>query len=104
MRILHKTYALRERKLNEQLEKQLYGEISFTRGDINFVNTNDTDTADTVIHETLHGIWSAFDLEHEDIEEHVIKTLATGIVTVMYDNPKFFPSLQRMIDNAKRLQ
>lgn len=46
--------------------------------------------ADTVFHETLHGICSSMRLGLDrDTEEKVVSALATGILGVLQDNPEY---------------
>lgn len=42
--------------------------------------------ADTVLHEVLHAIEYTMDL---DLKEHQVRALATGLLGVFQDNPKF---------------
>jgi hypothetical protein len=57
-----------------------------------------SETADSIVHEVLHGIWHMMDLGMDDAEEeHIITVLATGLVTVMADNPTLFPRLQELL-------
>lgn len=47
---------------------------------------------DTVLHEVLHGIESAMDVE---VPETVTRRMATGILGVLKDNPEFLDYLKR---------
>lgn len=46
---------------------------------------------DTLLHEVMHGVERAMDLE---VPETVIHRLATGLLAVMKDNPGFFTYLR----------
>lgn len=46
---------------------------------------------DTLLHEVLHGIESAMDL---DLEESKVRRMATGLLAVLKDNPDFLEYLQ----------
>ena len=45
--------------------------------------------ADTVLHELLHAVFATFCLKDEDDEERIVSAMATGIVGILRDNPKF---------------
>lgn len=42
---------------------------------------------DTLLHEVLHAIYSAFQLQDGETEERVVGNLATGLMTVLDENP-----------------
>ncbi|QDB71009.1 hypothetical protein bb8_p34 [Bordetella phage vB_BbrP_BB8] len=44
--------------------------------------------ADTVLHEVMHGLCALMNLNLSDeVEEHVVRKLATGLTQVFMDNP-----------------
>ena len=77
------------------------GEFDPVKAEINYVPLLGSETVDTIIHEILHGIYSAFymgDPNDPEEEERVVSLMATGLTTIMKDNPKLFKSLQDMLD------
>ena len=48
-----------------------------------------TALADTVLHETLHACWTTMNLDAREEEERAVSLLATALIAVMRDNPKF---------------
>lgn len=54
--------------------------------------------ADTLLHEILHAIWYCMALPEEGLqEEQIVRSMATGLMAVMMDNPKllkYFQSIQ----------
>jgi len=59
---------------------------------------------DSIVHEVLHGIVAMFGINAKltnDEEEYFVSTLATGIVTVMKDNPELFYALQEMLEDEE---
>lgn len=63
-----------------------------------YVRLNDAETADTILHEILHAIFYKMYVGKGDDEEAVVSKLATGLVTVMKDNPELFKALQKLVD------
>lgn len=101
IRILHKKYTLNRNGGAKLALKGRLGEIDFQDNEINFLDLGCSDTADTLIHEMLHGLWNVFDIgddEDNPHEEHLVTVLATGIVTIMKDNPDLFRVLQDIVD------
>lgn len=43
---------------------------------------------ETIIHETMHGIWGLFILSPKATEEEVCTKMAQGLMMVLRDNPK----------------
>ena len=48
-----------------------------------------TALADTVVHEILHACWTTMNLDAREEEERAVSALATSLIAVMRDNPKF---------------
>ena len=46
-------------------------------------------TLDTTVHEVFHAIYDSMQLTDEDKEEDYVSRMATGLITVLRDNPKF---------------
>jgi len=44
-------------------------------------------TADTLLHEVIHAVWSWMGLEERHDEEAAATRLGTGLINVFYDNP-----------------
>lgn len=102
IRILHTTYRLNKSGGVKLAIKGRLGEIDFNSKEINYLEGMGSDTADTLIHEALHGLWRIFDLGDDmEQEEHIVLTLATGLTTIMKDNPELFPALQAIIDSEE---
>lgn len=101
VKILHRIFNMVEMDNAELIQNSIHGNINFVTGDIKYTHVRGNETVDTVVHEILHGLWNAFDLPEEE-EEHIITTLATGIVTVMDDNPTLFPTLQGMLTKGDK--
>lgn len=49
--------------------------------------------ADTLLHEAMHAVWALMDIGYSDVEEHVIRKLATGLTLVLKDNPQLLTYL-----------
>lgn len=85
-------------------QRELYlaghmGEIDYNAHEISYIDNGTSDTVDTIIHEILHGLYRFFDYgEDKRDEEHLVSTLASGLTTVMKDNPTLFPALQRRLE------
>lgn len=78
-------------KLGEQEAKQVYGFLSSDKQTLGLAPTfaSDAQMADTVLHEVLHGIFHTSNIKGRDGEERVVSALATGLIQVFRDNPKF---------------
>jgi Zn-dependent peptidase ImmA (M78 family) len=54
--------------------------------------------ADTLLHEILHAIWHCMGIQEGSLdEERVVRMVASGLMTVMMDNPqllKYFQAVQ----------
>lgn len=98
IKILHKDFDLEERSYEDFKTDNRLAEINFIKAKINYLPLPGTETVDSIIHEVLHGIWRMMDLEMEEEEEHIVTVLATGLTTVMRDNPDLFLKLQDMVD------
>lgn len=99
IKILHKVFTLREREYHESFGNHRLAEINFMANDINYLPVDNSEVVDSIIHEILHGLFHMFDIGMTDEqEEHVVSTLATGLTTIMKDNPDLFYSLQDMLE------
>jgi hypothetical protein len=96
---LHKDFAIEVRDPIASVGDGKLGEVNFIKSVIQYVPFNNSESADTLLHEVLHCLWRAFDLGLEDEEEHIVSVLATGLTTVMRDNPQLFPALQKIVDS-----
>jgi len=102
IKILHKDFNLRERSFSESFGNARLAEIDFMKNEINFIPIEGSETVDSIIHEMLHGLFAMFDINASmsmEDEEHIVSALATGITTVMRDNPDLFYALQDMLDD-----
>lgn len=54
--------------------------------------------ADTLLHEIMHAVWYCMAIPDENVnEEQAIRSMATGMMAVIMDNPKllkYFQSIQ----------
>jgi hypothetical protein len=102
IKILHKTFSLHHRQWEESFGNGRLAEINFMNNEINYLPLSGSETVDSIVHELLHGVFHMFNSNaklSEDEEEHIVSTLAIGIVTIMSDNPDLFPVLQDMLDD-----
>ena len=98
IKILHKDFQLRERDYSESSGNHRLAEINFMKSEINYLPIEGSEVVDSVIHEVLHGLFHMFDIGVEDgLEEHIVSALATGLTTIMRDNPSLMPALQEML-------
>lgn len=101
IRISHSSYELLPKHHINVTGDPVHGLIKYTEKEIEFVeNLKGNETVDTIIHEIFHGIFRSTDLmfnQDGELEEHIVTVLATGLTTVMKDNPKLFLALQEMI-------
>ena len=78
----------------------VWGHIDSVRATIGISRgEHDNETADTLIHELLHGIVRSMyiEFENKDDEEDVVMKFATGLTTVFKDNPDFLVALQKLL-------
>jgi hypothetical protein len=97
IRILHRDYELKKLPQDQQLSSPHQGEISFGRRQILYLDGPASEEVDTIVHECLHGLVHGFNLELDEEEEKIVCVLATGLTTLMKDNPTLFPALQGML-------
>ena len=77
--------------LKDEKGNELYGRHSQNRLTIEIGSLNPTPyiTLDTLIHEILHSIYNQYALrEKGEPEERVVSVIATGMVSVLRDNPE----------------
>ena len=101
IKILHKDFSLREREYSESFGNHRLAEINFMKEEINYLPLQGSETVDSILHEILHGVFHMFNLNHkmsDDEEEHLVTVLATGLTTVMKDNPELMDALQDMLE------
>lgn len=100
IRILHREFEIRERNDRDLATDHRLGEINFLNSKIEFLSQTGSETADTIVHEILHGLWHMFQIDDPDPEfqERAVSVLSTGLVTVMKDNPSLFPALQELVN------
>ena len=73
-----------------------FGSVDHIKGLLTYVDTGDSETADTIVHELLHCLWKSQGLVHlipPEHEEAIVSILSTGIVTLFSDNPELFRAL-----------
>ena len=58
------------------------------------------DRLDTLVHELFHAIFNVTGVQVSD-EEKVVHTLATGLTTVMIDNPAFMSAIRQLANDAR---
>ena len=98
IKIMHRNYSLVKETTKTLMTNQAYGMFKPIDGFITYVDdVSYSETVDTVIHEMLHALWMLFDHDKEH-EEHIVRTLSTGLTTVMRDNPKLFAALQETLN------
>ena len=91
-------YSLRAMPAEDRSE--IHGRISLDRGLIMLDPTIPADNqAETLMHEILHGVWYAYNLEDGLKEEAVVTALGTGLMAVFVDNPDL---MKVMMDAALR--
>jgi len=100
IKILHKVYDIVERtSLTEQYQKDNYGQHDGINLRIEYMaHTLGSETVDTILHELFHAIYKLFGLDTKSSEEEVVTRMATGLTTLMKDNPEFFKVLLKKIN------
>jgi hypothetical protein len=58
------------------------------------------DRLDTLVHELFHAVFNVTGVSVSD-EEKVVHTLATGLTTVMIDNPAFMSAIRQLANDAR---
>lgn len=97
---MHRNYSLSQYKPTEILGNGHWGMIDNNVGEIKYVEAEQgTETADTIVHEVLHGIARMMDIpfKTKNYEETVVAQFATGLVTVLKDNPKLVAALVELL-------
>lgn len=63
----------------------------------------DTEEADTILHETLHALFYHLNFDMPDKkEEAIVRPLATGLMQVFLDNPEFLKYLLKVAQSQNR--
>ena len=90
LKILNLTYDLRwvDRQIETATDSHGFCD---TAGQLIVINADQKPDAlaDTVLHELNHALFSAFAISGELTEERVVRLMATGLCTVLRDNPSF---------------
>ncbi len=80
----------------------------FSHGDktIKITSTlSSSDRLNTLLHETLHGVWLHWGMDEttnsENTEEAVITSIANGLTTVIRDNPNFLLNLTKLAQSKE---
>lgn len=67
--------------------KGVYGEINYVDSVIQIdTSRQDSRQVETLLHEILHGIFDAYNIQPGDDEERVVTTMARGLFQVLRDN------------------
>lgn len=59
------------------------------------------ETADSLLHEILHGVWSAKKLAARAAEETAVTRLAAGLAQVFRDTPGLLKHLETLVKEAR---
>lgn len=102
LKILHKDFVLRKMTPVEVLDHDgAWGGINGVTGELLYNEApQKSETVDTLIHETLHGIVRMMDMRDfadKENEELIVSRFATGLTTVFRDNPEFLKAIQLML-------
>tara|TARA_Y100001951_G_C11202667_1_gene218071 strand:- start:155 stop:469 length:315 start_codon:yes stop_codon:yes gene_type:complete len=90
LKILNLTYQIRwvDRQIETATDSHGFCDTSEQLIVVN-ADQNPEALADTVLHEINHALFSAFAITGEVPEERIVRLLATGVCTVLRDNPDF---------------
>lgn len=61
------------------------------------VFADDSQAADTILHEIMHGLWDQAHLVEGDSEERVVYVLAGGLIQVIRDNKTLFRQILKAL-------
>ena len=76
------------------------GHIDYGSGDISIETAQKgSEEVDTLLHEVLHALCRYTALELNGDEERVVSALASGLTTVLKDNPKFIDYIKDSIND-----
>ncbi len=88
LKIIGKKYVIR---LHEQMSEILKGDVGscdYRKQVIDIASdVHPDEMADTILHEVLHAVDYAMDTQ---LTENQVRRIATGLVAVFKDNPKFY--------------
>lgn len=88
LKILNLTYEIRwvDRQIETATDSHGFCDAA---GQLIIINADQKPDAiaDTFLHEVNHALFSAFGITGEVPEERIVRLIATGICTVMRDNP-----------------
>ncbi len=86
-------------------EAELHNAKGQTWGDQGWIRLDETldteQTANSFIHEMLHGMWKQCDLP-DDVEEHFVTVLANQLTQVFQDNPEVTKYLKAALDPKRK--
>jgi hypothetical protein len=88
-------------KIIDNDDKKLDGQFIHTDKIITITpSLSSSDRLNTLLHETLHGVWFHWGIEEiikaKNAEEAIITSIANGLTTVIRDNPEFLPNLNEL--------
>lgn len=101
LRVGYRNYVVRPMTVSEVILESRVGECNPGTGVLRVATAGKygefgpEEVADTLLHEVLHAVWRERGLAEED-EESTVTNLAHGLISLMRDNPAFFPLLERM--------
>lgn len=90
VKVLHRTYSILPYTELDILRDSAWGNVDYMRGEIRIIEAPQaSETIDTLIHEILHCVVRAMDVDFKDKqeEEDAVIKISTGLVTVLKDNP-----------------
>lgn len=78
------------------------GRIFFSTRSIVADDSQDgAELADTLLHESMHGIWDQRKLGPRVREERAVTELSSGLMCLFRDNPGFLDGLERLIRDGR---
>lgn len=97
LKILGKTFKLtyETRGADKPLKEDEYGECDLENQHIRVLEGQPLDSEqDSVLHEVLHAVDGATVDETDTADEKIIRRIATGLLAVIKDNPRFLSYLR----------
>lgn len=87
----------RDFKIAYETNASLLGECEADRQQITIRDGQvPIEEADTLVHESFHAIWYLMDIgQTSDMEEHVVRKLATGFTLLLKENPELLKYLSK---------
>lgn len=97
IRIGYRDYAVEVLSPREGEARNEFGNHSVIASSIQVrTDTKPFETADSLIHEILHGAWQVAGLPRKD-EEHCVTLLAHQLTQVWRDNPQFVAFINSLV-------